>query len=244
MDHLNKIWNVFNSHLNNSPITIFNHYKILLILIPLLCITCIIIPKLWYICNYLITVVHETGHALAALMVFSKLRGITIHLDHSGETQSISSNFFLFRAWSAWWGYSFPAFAGVSYLMAIYYNKVGIAITLTVIIAVLITLQIRNFIALLTIGATSAILIACWWYLDNNYIALMFYALAWLLLFGGVKSVIELCEIHYKHQGDGSDAQTLRNTVFLPVIFWLATFVIGAIACNIIAFYYCYQLIK
>lgn len=243
MNHLNNIWSTFTSHLNNNPVTIFKDHEFLLLCVPLLCLVLIIISKSWYIINYLITVVHETGHALAALTVFSKLRGITIHLDHSGETQSISRKFFLFRAWSAWWGYSFPPFAGLCYLIAIYYNKVGIAITLTVIVAVLITLQIRNFMALLTIGATSIIVILCWWYLNNNYIALILYLLAWFLLFGGIKSVFELCKIHYDHQGDGSDAQTLRNVTLLPIVFWLATFIVGALFCNISALYYGYQLL-
>lgn len=50
----------------------------------------------WRIFGLFVTVVHELGHAAAALLTLQRVTGITLRLDHSGTTTSLGR-----RGWRA-----------------------------------------------------------------------------------------------------------------------------------------------
>ncbi len=185
----------------------------------------VLIGPIWRWTSYLITVVHEGGHALAALLVGSKLQGIKIRWDRSGETLTLGSTFLPLRMWTTWWGYPAPAALGCFYLWAVFEGRQGLAITFTLIMSFVMFLQIRSFMAFLTITGSGIATACIWWWLPATPMAFLIYFFGWFLLFGAVGSLGNLTRLHWRGQASGSDALSLRSmTLVVPAVVWLLTF--------------------
>lgn len=199
--------------------------------------TLVAVPALWRWMGFIITVIHETGHAVAALTVCSRLQGIRINGDHSGDTRYVTTTFLPFRLWAGWWGYPFPCLAGFTALWAAYHGWSGAALTVTALIAVVITLQVRNLVAFLAIGATTVGVAAAWWWLPPHLLTPLVILAGFLSLFGGVRSLSNLVTLHLRGETEESDAAILaRESFIVPAPLWLASFLgAGAYACYLTA---------
>lgn len=228
---LNDAWGVLQDHLGHEPQALSNVPPLLLLALFATALLLTAINPCWRIVGLVNTVVHESGHAMAALSTFGRLRGIRINMNHSGDTQYLSSTFLPFRIWSSWWGYAFPSVAGWGLIYGAERGWSGVCLTACAAVAIIVTLQIRNFTALLSIGAVSAVILAAWWYLPAAVAAVFVFFLGWLLLLGGVRSSFELLHIHLKGEGEGSDALALRSMTLLPAYLWCGTFIAVALYC-------------
>ena len=48
----------------------------------------VVLPPLWSVTRHVVTLVHEAGHAIVALLTGRRLNGIRLHSDTSGLTVS------------------------------------------------------------------------------------------------------------------------------------------------------------
>ena len=184
-----------------------------------------LVPQFWRWSSYLVTVVHEGGHAIAGLLVGRRLSGIRIHGDRSGSTVSVGSGFIPFRIWTTWWGYPAPAVLGSFYLWAATTGWHNAAMTFTFVVSVIMFLQIRSMVAFITLTATAFASWWLWWYAPDSVLSMVLYSLGWFLIVGGVKVLRELTIKHLKGDTSDSDARALREiTWVIPGFFWLITF--------------------
>lgn len=222
-----KFWELVKIHFENSKSPFIEEWYIQLFLL-LLALIATLTPQIWRWTGYFITVFHEGGHALAALTVGSKLRGITIRWDRSGETMSAGSSFPLFRVWTLWWGYPFPTALGSVYIWSALKGWSGVAMTLTLIMIAVMFIQVRSVMALFSIGLTLLGTWFVWWNLPKEYLSVILYGIGCFLIIGGVKVLESLTRQHFKGDTENSDAKHLQETLLIiPATFWLASFWIG-----------------
>lgn len=190
-----------------------------------------LLPQVWRWSSYFITVVHEGGHALAAITVGSRLHGIKIRWDRSGETLSLGSRFLPFRIWTTWWGYPFPAVLGAVFVWAAVEGWQGVAVTLALLMSLIMFLQIRSFMAFLSIGSSAVALGLVWWFSPDVYSAGFIYLLGWFFLFGGLQGMLNITRHHLQGTTQNSDATALQQmTLIIPAAFWLASFWLATLA--------------
>ena len=101
-----------------------------------------------------VTVVHELGHAFAALMTGQLVKGIHLRIDHSGAMHSLSRrNSRAGAAWSGFWGYPAPAVVGAALVWAAYAGWSGLALSVSALLFLATLLFIRNWQGVLIAAA-------------------------------------------------------------------------------------------
>mgnify|MGYP003306417884 CR=1 FL=1 len=190
------------------------------------------IPRItWKYFGLFTTVVHELGHAFAAMMTGQIVSGITLKMDHSGTTSTYSRGL-LRSLWSGFWGYPVPAVVGAVLVWAGFGGWGPAAMSVGAIILVVTVLFIRNFTGLMILAGAigiSALLVLA---VPAEFTGHVTIALGLALLVGSVRDMGNLLHVHFKrrHLLDTSDAYILYRATHIPSPLWLILFctVIGA----------------
>ena len=167
-----------------------------------------------------ITVVHEAGHAVVAVLVGRRLSGIRLHSDTSGLTVS--------RGQAARAGHgarcspratSRPALLGLlaAYLLADG-RGVGLLWLLLLLLAGLLV-WVRNGYGLLVVLVGGGALFALTWWGSDQVQSVAAYLVAWLLLLAAPRPLLELLG-----SGRGrrrtSDPDQLAALTHVPAVLW------------------------
>lgn len=185
---------------------------------------------LWGLSRHLVTLVHEGGHALAALLTGRRLNRITLHSDTSGLTVSSGKPTGPGMAVTAAAGYTAPAIVGLILAALIGINKPGLALSAALIVLALMLLHIRNWFGLLVIviaGAFTAILVVLPNSTAQQAAALL---LAWFLLLAAPRPVLEMWAQRRRTRSRSSDADILARVTHLPAIVWAGFFLVFNLA--------------
>jgi hypothetical protein len=183
----------------------------------------------WRLLRFVVTIAHEGGHAVAAVLVRRELAGIRLHSDTSGVTLSRGRAEGPGMVFTALAGYPAPSLIGVGMAAMVGLDLVRAMLWVAVALLVLLLSQIRNVFGVLTVvgSGAAAVAVIVW---GTPQVALGFAcAVAWLLLVGGLRAVIEL-QRSRRHQGSGrgarlsSDADQLARLSILPAFGWVTLF--------------------
>lgn len=187
----------------------------------------------WNVVGYPVTIVHEIGHALAAVVVGYRLHGITVNSDMSGVTNFAGAGTFRVL-WALWWGYPAPALAGAGLMWAVVEGWSRVALGVLVVSLTLTFLFSRSWHTVWVVVATGVLLGLVAWYAEARLQNVVVFAFAWLLIVGSVRAWWAVTRGHVSRRGRShSDAYLMsRRLRVLPAPFWLLTFavVIGASA--------------
>lgn len=167
----------------------------------------VLLPKIWPRARFIVTFVHESGHALASLLTGGGLKGMKIHGDSSGVTETWREKGligWLSSQCSTWAGYPAPAFLAI--LLTVSANVglssfVVLLLAVGFIVSILFMRNLRGLGLALLFGSTTA---AIFWLLPTIWHSVIVLLLAGVLIAGGTRTVIEL-QIHHR-QGDRSES--------------------------------------
>ena len=157
----------------------------------------------WRLTRGVVTIVHEGGHALAAVLTGRGLGGIRLHADSSGVTTSTGRAGGVGLVLTFLGGYPAPAALGLGGAVLVGTGRTAAFLWLAVGLLVATLTQVRN-----AFGIVSA-------------------ALVWFLLFGGLRSVRELQRGRSRvpaRFGGESDADALARLTGVPGGMWSALF--------------------
>jgi hypothetical protein len=184
----------------------------------------------WRLLRFVVTIAHEGGHALAAVLVRRELAGIRLHSDTSGVTLSRGRPDGPGMVFTALAGYPAPSVIGVAMATMVGLDLVRVMLWVTIGFLLLLLTQIRNVFGVVTVvgSGAAAVAVIIW---GTPRVALGFAcAVAWLLLVGGLRAVIEL-QRSRRQQGSGrgarglsSDADQLARLTHLPGLVWVTLF--------------------
>jgi Peptidase M50B-like len=205
-------------------------------------------PQFWRLTRIAITIAHESGHAAASLLSGRKLEGIRLHADTSGETISRGRRNGPGIIVTALAGYVTPPLLGVGAAGLLAAHRVNLLLSLLLVLLAVTLLLMRNWYGVLAVLITGGALFAVIWLASPAVRAVSAYAVAWFLLFGGVRPVAELARTRTKavrlppgrrlaagRSGPGmSDADQLAWLTRIPAGVWVALFALVAIAAVIL----------
>ena len=194
----------------------------------------------WRLTRGVVTIAHEGGHALAAMLSGRGLGGIRLHADSSGVTTSTGRAGGVGLVLTFLGGYPAPAALGLAGALLVGTGKAAAFLWLAIVLLVATLTQVRNAFGVVSVVATGgAVGGVAWWgwpALQAGFAA----ALVWFLLFGGLRSVRELQRGRRRapvgrpgpRGGAGeSDADALARLTGVPGGMWAALFwLVGTVA--------------
>jgi hypothetical protein len=179
----------------------------------------------WRYFGLFVTVVHELGHAFAALMTGQRLKGIHLSFNHSGATHSLSRG----RGrviWSGFWGYPAPAVVGAALVWATYTGWAPLALSVSALLLLATLLFIRNaqgaVIAVACAGASELLV----WFAPTAFVSWFSLSTGLALLAGAVRDWFNVLSVHTRRRAElqSSDAFILYRRTGIPSGVWLAGF--------------------
>lgn len=192
----------------------------------------------WRFFGLFTTVVHELGHAFAALMTGRVLKGITLTMDHAGTTTTIGRPGWR-AAWSGFWGYPTPAVLGATLAWAGLGGWGPAALSVGALILLAALLFIRNgggLLILLGAVAVSAVLVLA---VPAAFTGHLVIALGLALLVGSVRDLGKVISVHLRRRRElqSSDAYLLYRSTGVPSPVWLLLFAVVIVASLVAAWF-------
>jgi hypothetical protein len=183
----------------------------------------------WRLARNAITIAHEGGHALVAVLCGRQLQSIRLHSDTSGLTVTRGKRSGLGMVLTLLVGYVAPSILGVAGAVALASGHIRLTLWIAIALLFLMFTMIRNFYGVLTILLAGGAVFAVSWYASVRVQALFAYAGVWFLLVGGVRPTFELARQRRRGRARDSDVDQLATITGLPGALWLGLQMIVAI---------------
>jgi hypothetical protein len=185
----------------------------------------VIVPHpLWRLSRNAITIAHEGGHGLVALLTGRSLDGIRLHSDTSGLTVSRGKPTGLGMILTATAGYTAPPLLGLGGAALLAAGHITALLWLATLLLVAVLVMIRNAYGALTVFLTGGTFVAVSWLCGPQVQAAFAYAVVWFLLLGGVRPAFELQSKRSRGGAGDSDADQLSRLTHVPAGLWLFLF--------------------
>ena len=187
----------------------------------------------WRLTRGVVTIAHEGGHALVAVLTGRGVHGIRLHADSSGLTASSGRAGGVGLVLTFLGGYPAPAALGLVGALLVASGRAAAALWLVVGLLALTLTQVRNAFGVGSVLATGALVAAVAWWGEDELRAGFAAALVWFLLFGGLRAVRELQRVRRAgpRYGGESDADALARLTGVPGGMWAALFwLVGSVA--------------
>jgi hypothetical protein len=203
---------------------------LLVLVTVLIALVVVAFRPLWRIARNAITIAHEGGHALVALLTGRKLRGIRLEFDTSGLTLSAGRPTGPGMIFTLLAGYIAPSLVGLAGAWILGGNRITLLLWAAVVLLLLMLINIRNAFGVVSVVITGGIVLAVSWYASPQVQAAFAYTGVWFLLIGGVRPVGELQKLRRRGRMSGSDADQLAGLTHLPAVFWVFLFYLVTLA--------------
>jgi hypothetical protein len=204
--------------------------QLLAVITGVVALVAVLVRRVWRIVRNAITIAHEGGHALAAVLSGRRLQSIRLHLDTSGltVTRGRAGGFGMFLTLVA--GYLTPSLLGLAGAWLLSQRRITLALWLCLLMLIAVLLMIRNVYGFLAVVATGAVVFGVSWFAPASTQAAFAYAGVWFLLIGGVRPVLELIRQRHRGEAPDSDADQLAHITHIPGIMWCLVFLVIGLA--------------
>ncbi|MGW2342748.1 M50 family metallopeptidase [Streptomyces sp. NPDC001661] len=184
-----------------------------------------IVPHtVWRLTRNAITIAHEGGHGLIALLMGRKLDGIRLHSDTSGLTVSRGKPTGLGMVLTAAAGYTAPPLLGLGGAALLSEGHITLLLWLATALLLVMLVMIRNAYGALTVVVTGGAFVLVSWLTGPQVQAAFAYTVVWFLLLGGVRPAFELQRKRRRGGAGDSDADQLSRLTHVPTGMWLFFF--------------------
>ncbi|MFD5569830.1 M50 family metallopeptidase [Streptomyces cadmiisoli] len=185
----------------------------------------VVVPQaLWRVSRNAITIAHEGGHGLVALLTGRTLTGIRLHSDTSGLTVSRGKPYGLGMILTAAAGYTAPPLLGLGGAALLTTGRITLLLWAATALLVAMLVMIRNAYGALTVVLTGATFVVVSWLTGPQVQAAFAYAVVWFLLLGGVRPAFELQAKRSRGGAGDSDADQLSRLTHVPAGLWFFLF--------------------
>lgn len=194
----------------------------------------------WSKVRFLVTLIHEFGHAFVGLTVGAGLQGIRIHHDSSGEATTYRRKGLL--GWltskiTTYVGYPAPGVFALLMILAVTFGLSSAVFLASTFMFLFFLLFMRNLRGLGLALLGSSFSMASFWFLPPIAQACILIPVSLFLIAGGAKSVYELWKHHQIGDTENSDVQALtlgvepfKSLVFISYFFiYAASFVLAVL---------------
>jgi hypothetical protein len=183
------------------------------------------VDALWRWSRNLVTIVHEAGHALTAVLTGRRLTGIRLHSDTSGLTLSTGRPSGPGMVATAAAGYLAPSLAGLVGVVLLAFDQVTVMLWAATALLLAMLVMVRNVYGAVSLVVTGAIVVAVSLLAGADVQAGFGYAATWFLLLAGVRPVGELWRERRRWRGHArTDADQLARLTGVPGGVWVGVF--------------------
>ncbi|MCR8579893.1 M50 family metallopeptidase [Streptomyces sp. Isolate_219] len=216
-DHLTDIWSrVFGTQPDPS--------LWLVIATAVLALGAVVPHTAWRLSRNAVTIAHEGGHGLIALVTGRRLDGIRLHSDTSGLTVSRGKPTGLGMVLTAAAGYIAPSLLGLAGAALLAAGHITALLWGATALLLAMLIMIRNAYGVLTVVLTGAAFVLVSWLTTPEVQAAFAYAVVWFLLLGGVRPPFELQGKRRRGGAVDSDPDQLARLTNVPAFVWLGLF--------------------
>jgi hypothetical protein len=184
---------------------------------------------LWRLARNAITIAHEGGHALVAVVCGRRLQSIRLHNDTSGLTVTKGKPRGPGMVMTLMIGYVAPSLLGVAGAFALAEHRIRLMLWVAIFLLVVMLVMIRNVYGIIAILITGGVVFAISWYASAQVQAAFAYTAVWFLLIGGVRPIFELAGQRRRGKARDSDADQLGALTHVPGGLWLSFFALVAL---------------
>jgi len=181
----------------------------------------VLAPGLWPAARHVVTVAHEAGHALVALLAGRRLSGIRLHSDTSGLTVSRGRARGPGMVLTLLAGHSGPALLGLGAAALLAQGRALAVLWALIVLLAAMLLSIRNLFGLWVVLLFGAAVAAVTRWADPVAQSAAAYTLTWFWLLAGPRTVLELARSRRRSSGT-SDADQLAALTRVPALIWVA----------------------
>lgn len=186
--------------------------------------------QVWPVSRNVVTIAHEGGHALAALLTGRKLTGVRLHSDTSGVTVSVGKPSGPGMVATAAAGYLAPSALGLGAAGLLAAGHITALLWISLLLLAGMLVLIRNLFGVVSVLASGSAVFAVSWFASAVVQAAFAYLLTWFLLVAGPRPVLELHRKRRHGAAPYSDADQLARLTGIPGLAWVGLFGAFAIA--------------
>jgi hypothetical protein len=189
----------------------------------------------WRWTRTVVTIAHEGGHAVVAVLAGRGLTGIRLHADTSGLTVSTGARRGPGLVLTFLGGYPAPSLLAIGGAALVAADRAALMLWIAIGLLVATLVHVRNAYGVFSVLTTGALVGAvAWWgepQLQDGFAA----ALCWFLLFGGLRAVRELQRTGRGRGYGTSDADMLASLTGVPRGMWVLLFGLLAAGAVVVA---------
>ncbi|MFL1379439.1 MULTISPECIES: M50 family metallopeptidase [unclassified Nocardiopsis] len=189
-----------------------------------LALAAVLLNPVWRIARNVVTIAHEGGHALVALLSGRQLTAIRLHSDTSGVTVSRGKPTGIGMILTVFSGYIASSVIGLLGIVVLMTDHITALLWLSLVVLAAMLLMIRNLYGVLSVVGTGAVVFGISWFTPSEVQAAFAYLFIWFLLFAGIRPVFELQRQRVRQPSPHSDADQLARLTGLPGTLWVVVF--------------------
>ena len=204
------------------------------LLAPVLALLVVGHRGVWRVARTVVTIAHEGGHALVAVLTGRRLSGIRLHSDTSGVTVSVGRTTGPGMVFTALAGYLAPSLLGLTAAGLVTVGWTLPLLWIAVVLLLITLVYVRNWFGWLAVLVTGGLVGVVAWYGSLAAQLAFCAAVAWFLLFGGLRAVHELSrgrrrQVRHRDYPLDSDADQLSRLTGVPPGLWVGLFAVVAL---------------
>ena len=184
----------------------------------------------WPRARTVVTIVHEGGHAIVALLTGQRRIRVRLYRDTGGETLSTGTGTGIGVALTAAAGYPAPSLVGLGAAVLLTIGHLTGMLLLGLVLLTALAIAVRNLYGMLAVIVTAGTVAAVCLYASPVVQAAFGYTMTWFLLLGGVRPIAELYRERRRRRTLRTDADQLARMTHLPGGAWVVFFGVFAVA--------------
>lgn len=184
----------------------------------------VVVSSLWRLARNVITIVHEAGHALVAVLVGRRLSGIRLHSDTSGLTLTRGKPYGPGMVCTSLAGYLAPSLLGLAFAGLVGAERVTALLVVCAVLLLGVLIMVRNAYGVFSVLASGAVLVGVSYFGSIDVQAVFAHLITWFLLLGGIRPVGELARKRRHGRAPYSDADQTARLTGTPGWFWVGAF--------------------
>ncbi|EHK87886.1 M50 family metallopeptidase [Saccharomonospora azurea] len=186
-----------------------------------LALALVVVNRPWRFARNVVTIVHEAGHAMFAVLAGRRLQGIRLHSDTSGVTVSKGKATGPGMVLTALAGYPAPALLGLIFAWFVSAERLSVVLGIAAVLLLGVLVMVRNAYGVFSVVLSALVLGGIAVFAGPGVQAAFVYLIAWFLLFGAVRPLFELQVKRRRGAARDSDIDQLARLTALPAFLWL-----------------------
>jgi hypothetical protein len=180
--------------------------------------------RVWPVSRTVVTMAHEGGHALVALLTGRRLAGVRLFHNSAGVTMSAGYLRGPAVVLTALAGYLAAPLLGLGAAALLATGHLLSVLLLSLAGLIGLAIAMRNAYGFLAVFVAGAVVVTVLWRGSALIEAALGYTMAWFLLFGGARPVLELQRGRRRRPSESNDADQLARLTGMPGWLWVGVF--------------------